>query len=90
MPINIYHQTEDDCEPLVYLCADDWDLPSQIFELENWLTANISSILGSSYIADLGFHIREAASGGGAVVSLKLMKMMTSIGMELYLSEYPN
>ena len=90
MPINIYHQTDNDHERLAYLCEDDWDLSSQIFELENWLTAKSSAISKGSYIADIGFCIREQASGGGAVVTLKLMKMMTEIGMELYLSEYTN
>jgi hypothetical protein len=48
----------------------------------------ISKLPKSSYVADVGFRVRTGATGGGAVVSLKLMEMMIAIGMELYLSEY--
>ncbi|SQH75380.1 conserved protein of unknown function [Shewanella benthica] len=41
-----------------------------------------------SYVADIGFSPRKGAAGGGAVISTGAMKIMLSIGMELYLSEY--
>jgi selenophosphate synthetase-related protein len=41
------------------------------------------------YIADIGFDIRKDASGGGAVINLKMIKILAKIGMEIYLSEYP-
>ena len=85
MPINIY---KDEYDQLTYLCEDEWQLPSQIDELANWLSNNSSKLPKSSYVADVGFRVRTGATGGGAVVSLKLMEMMIAIGMELYLSEY--
>jgi len=37
----------------------------------------------------IGFSPRPGACGGGGVVSLDAMKIMLSVGMELFLSEYP-
>jgi len=35
------------------------------------------------------FSPRVGAAGGGAVLTTQAMNIMVSIGMELYLSEYP-
>jgi hypothetical protein len=85
MSINIY---KDEYDQLTCLCEGEWELPFQIDELENWLSTNSSKLPKGSYVADVGFRVREGATGGGAVVSLKLMEMMIAIGMELSLSEY--
>jgi hypothetical protein len=86
MSINIYKK--DEYDQLTYLCEGEWKLPAQIDELENWLSNNSPKLPKGSYVADVGFRVRKGATGGGAVVSLKLMEMMIAIGMELYLSEY--
>ena len=36
----------------------------------------------------IGFTLREGASGGGAVMSRKLIAMLHEVGMEVYFSEY--
>ena len=76
-------------EKLTIICENDWDLPTQIYELEKWLKKTISNLPPSSYFADIGFNIRKDATGGGTVIELQFMKTLVSIGMELYLSEYP-
>ena len=88
MPINIYNQKN--IEKIAWLCDDDWELPSQIYELEEWLKKNESNIPPGDYVADIGFDIRKDATGGGGVLTIKSMAIMIKLGIELYLSEYPS
>lgn len=88
MPINIYNQTNN--EKLDWLCEDVWDLPNQIHTLEKWLMTKGVLLPKSSYVADIGFDIRKDATGSGAVLNSETMKIMSDIGMDIYLSEYPN
>lgn len=41
-----------------------------------------------SYVADIGFTVRENATGGGAVLNKKMISMLHRVGMEIYFSEY--
>ena len=88
MLINIYKQNSKD--RITWLCDDNWELPNQISELEKWLIENSKSLPKSDYVIDIGFDVRPTATGGGAVISINLMKLMSEKGFELYLSEYPN
>jgi hypothetical protein len=88
MPINIYNQTN--FEKLDLLCDDVWDLPNQIGTLEKWVKTKGILLPKSSYVADIGFDIRKDATGGGAVLNSETMKIMSEIGMDIFLSEYPN
>lgn len=91
MPIKIseYASAEDKKgKELDWLCGDSWRLPDQLKEFEKWLVKNRSLPKGI-YAADIAFSPREDAFGGGGVVSLESMNIMLSVGMELYLSEYP-
>jgi hypothetical protein len=88
MPINIYNQTNN--EKLDWLCDEVWDLPNQIAALEKWLRIKGVSLPKSSYVADVGFDIQKDSSGGGAVINSESMKIMSDIGMDIFLSEYPN
>ncbi len=88
MPINIYK--EETIEKVAYLCKNNWDLPSQINELEKWLANEAGALPADKYIADIGFDIRPAANGGGATLSSDSMKIMANKGIDLYFSEYPN
>ena len=93
MPINIKDYTDtkegEKGTAIGYLCDDTWEMPEQIAALENWLKQNKEKLKKGSYAADLCFSPREGALGGGAVLSIEAMQIMVSIGMELYLSEYP-
>jgi len=71
------------------LCEDEWEMPAQIEAFEKWLIENRNILPKGSYVADIGFSSRSGAVGGGAVLTTQAMKIMVSIGMELYLSEYP-
>jgi hypothetical protein len=88
MPINIYNQTNQ--EELDWLCEDVWDLPNQIDSLVKWVNTKGILLPKSSYVADIGFDIRNDATGGGAVLNSATMKIMSDIGMDIFLSEYPN
>ena len=87
MPINIY--SEEPHQKLAYLCEDNWRLPDQVDALEEWLRQNASGIVAGRYVADIGFTLREDASGGGAAISPEMMRTMAERGMSLFLSEYP-
>ncbi len=93
MPINLVDYTNtkegEKGELIAGLCDDEWEMPAQIQALEEWLTKNKKSINKGSYVADIGFSPREGAAGGGCVITTQVMEIMVSIGMELYLSEYP-
>ena len=86
MPINIY--IEESTEEIAWLCNGNWELASQINELENWLKENGINLPHKSYIADVGFEVRKNASGGGATLNSESLQIMGEIGMSLYLSEY--
>ncbi|HCY87795.1 MAG TPA: hypothetical protein DHV36_21850 [Desulfobacteraceae bacterium] len=87
MPINIY-QENSDRNQIDWICDDDWELPSQVFELENWLIKNKANLKAGPYIADIGFTVRKDASGGGGILSLKMIEILHKIKMEIFLSEY--
>ena len=87
MPINIYRK--DEGESVAWLCDSAWGLPQQIHELENWLTNNHRDLPKAEYIADIGFAGNEESKGGGCVISTEFMQLLTSSGIELWLSEYP-
>ncbi len=93
MPINIIDYSEasegESGKPLEGLCNDKWEMPAQIEALEKWLIENQSDLTSGDYVADIGFSPRPGAAGGGAVLSVRTMKIMSDIGMNLYLSEYP-
>ena len=48
------------------------------------------NLVPSKYVVDIGFEIREFASGGGAVLSAETMQILGKIGMDIYFSEYPS
>jgi hypothetical protein len=86
--VPIYIKVEHSNEKLAHLAKDHWELPIQIQELESWLLENPLNLTPSSYIADVGFSIRENACGGGAILTPKAMSVMGELGIKLYLSEY--
>lgn len=87
MSINIYHM--ESYERVTTLAKESWELPEQIAELERWLQEEGKNLIKGPYVADIGFDIRKDALGGGAVMSSKMMKLLSDIGMEIHLSEYP-
>jgi hypothetical protein len=87
MPINIYK--EESYETIALISENNWNLPNQIDDFEKWLFSIGKNLPYGKYIADIGFDIRKDASGGGAVINLKMIKILAKIGMEIYLSEYP-
>ena len=93
MPINIIDYSDvkegEKGKSLPGLCDGEWEMPAQIEALEKWLIENQSKLTKGSYVADIGFSPRPGAAGGGAVLTTQAMEIMTSIGMDLYLSEYP-
>jgi hypothetical protein len=95
MPINIMRQDDDadsiweGNEGVALLCDCDWGLPEQIDALEKWLLSDGKRLPKGKYVADIGFGQRPDAGGGGGVISLSAMQIMVSIGMEVFLSEYP-
>lgn len=88
MPIRIYNQTNN--EKIDWLCDDIWDLPNQIDTLDTWLKTKGILLSKSSYVVDIGFDIQNDSSGGGAVLNSESMRIMSEIGMDIFLSEYPN
>ena len=88
MPIKIA-ECENPSNEFVWLCDDDWELPTQLSVFEEWLRDNASKMDKGNYYADIGFSPREDAAGGGAVLSIESMKSMIKVGIELHLSKYP-
>ena len=87
MPIKIY--IPEVFEEIDFLCEEIWDLTSQIYELEKWLDNNADNLIKGKYVSDIGFTSREKHSGGGSVISLKMINTLSKIGMEVFLTEYP-
>lgn len=91
MPINIFVDSEgkDPEDKVAWLAEDSWELPTQMEELREWLATNRSRYAKDNYIADVGFHVRRDAMGGGAVIDVEMMGWLVELGMEIFLSEYP-
>lgn len=85
MSINIY---KENFETIEIISENDWDLPTQIYELEKRLETKGKKLPKGKYVADIGFRVRKNANGGGAVLNLKMIKLLNKIGMEIYFSEY--
>ncbi len=88
--LSIYIRNQESNEEIAHLAKEEWELPAQIESLENWLNENDSVIAPGNYVADIGFSMRKNACGGGAILSVKAMSIMSRLGMKLYLSEYPD
>ena len=90
MPTHIYCDIDEDnpFDTVGGFGKGIWDLPTQIDELEKWLSIHQADLNKGSYVADIGFTLREDASGGGAVMSKNLIAMLHEVGMEVYFSEY--
>ena len=89
MPVRIDRKTDENNEEVAWLCDDEWELPTQLETLEKWLKEKGQNLSKDTYVADVGFSPRSNACGGGGVISTESMQIMVSIGMELFLSEYP-
>jgi hypothetical protein len=92
MPVAIYRVTPkgQKNESIAWLCDGNWRLPDQADALEAWLAKNGRTLKPDEYVADIGFKLREDASGGGAAISPEMMRTMADVGMSLFLSEYSN
>ncbi|MCK7599193.1 hypothetical protein M0G74_18120 [Microbulbifer sp. CAU 1566] len=88
--MSIYIRRESDNERIAWIARDEWELPAQVEGLEKWLIENEEKLPSASYIADIGFSMRENACGGGAILSVRAMSIMSKLGIKLYLSEYPD
>lgn len=90
MPVSIYRVTPkgQKNESIAWLCDGNWRLPDQGEALEAWLAENQALLKPDEYVADIGFKLREDASGGGAAISPEMMRTMADMGMSLFLSEY--
>ncbi len=88
MPINISEGGNSE-KKIAWLCDNDWDMPTQILALEEWLRDNAGKLDRGNYYADIGYSPREGAACGGVALSIDSMKRMVDIGIELHLSEYP-
>lgn len=89
MPVRIDRKTDDNNEEVAWLCDDEWELPTQLETLEKWLKEKGRKLSKGTYVADVGYCPRPNACGGGGVISTESMQVMVSIGMDLFLSEYP-
>lgn len=87
MGISIY-KTDDISEEIAYLCDDEWDLPSLLPALVQWAARNEGKIASGRYVADIGFSIEDDATGGGGVLTVEEMKVLISLGIDVYFSEY--
>lgn len=96
MPINIFvafdetGPTQKETRSIVWLCDNDWELPAQLFEFERWLENDGKYLSKGNYVADIGFSPRSDASGGGGTLSVKAMRTLASVGIEIWFSEYSN
>lgn len=86
MAINVYKK--GNFETIKYLSENAWDLPTQMDELEKWLEKEGKNLPKGKYVADIGFGLRNDASGGGGILSSKAIEMLNIIGMEIHFSEY--
>lgn len=88
MPVHIYDDKEGNFETIGECSLGEWDLATQVDDLKRWLRANRETISKGKYVADIGFTVRQDATGGGAVISIELIHILHDLGMAIYLSEY--
>ena len=87
MPIKISDDRSG--EEIAWLCNDDWELPTQLSALQDWLGEYEKGERPPKAIADIGFSVRPDAFGGGAVLSAEVMRRFADAGVEIHFSEYP-
>ena len=70
MPVSITRVTREGQknERIARLCDGNWRLPDQAEALEAWLAEHSATLRPDDYVADIGFTLREDASGGGAAI----------------------
>ena len=86
MPINIYEDTS--LNKLAWLCDDNWELPTQLAALLEWVSVNKETLGKEKIVADIGLAIRKDGSGGGAVLATEEMKELIEANIDVYFSEY--
>ena len=90
MPIVIRKVEGDHFVNFEVIAGDEWKLREQVEALEDWLQNNTHKLDPKfQWVADIGFHLREGAMGGGPPLTLNLMKHCLNANLEIYLSEYP-
>jgi|GEM_PF-4095836 len=90
MPCVIRKRTGERFENLVTLAGEEWDLSPQVEALERWLAYSPPDFRRESrWVADIGFHPRSGAAGGGPALSLDLLRTCVESNLEIHLSEYP-
>ncbi len=78
----------DQCENYAEV-SREWLLRPQVEALERWLKEHPGALDPAfEWVADIGFHHRSNACGGGPPLSRHLMQMCLDANMEIYLSEY--
>jgi hypothetical protein len=87
MPTRIY-RTSNIREEVAYVCADNWDLDEQLWKLYEWVKENKSKIEGGNLVADIGYSVREGATGGGHALTKEEMRDYVEFGIDLYFSQY--
>ena len=76
-------------ENFLELAAGEWKLTPQVDALREWLTEHHRELdREHEWIADIGFELRNDATGGGPVISVAMMKLCVECRMDIFLSEY--
>ena len=90
MPCVIRKTLNDRFENYAEVASNEWRLRELVEALEVWLRDHRHE-LGRPFkwVADIGFHIRPDAAGGGPPIGRELMTMCLEANLEIYLSEYP-
>ena len=89
MPITIFRQLAgaQSNERYAWLCDDIWELPTQLRALAAWLSQQ-EDLEPGDYAADIGYSVREGATGGGEKMSREMISDLHRLGMEVHFSEY--
>lgn len=86
MPINIYEQ--ENSKRFQILSEENFELPDQLYDLENWIKDYSNLGKTKKYIADIGFKTRKNVSCGGDILEVNTFKLLAENGIEIHFSEY--
>jgi hypothetical protein len=89
VPITIFRTSKSAAttERYAWLCDDEWELPTQIRALDEWLKDH-GDLDPGNYVADIGFSARIGATGGGESMTLEMIEKLYRCRMEVHFSEY--
>lgn len=91
MSTYLRNHKEGSTDPIIDIESNNWDLDHQLQSLLIWLKKHSDfDFSKGEWIVDIGFEPRKSADVAGYTIDVELMRLLSSKGITLWLSDYLN